>query len=163
LINIETTSGCASFFGFAWFLVACVTSKKFIKLLRKSLKEFGLNLNRKVCFKKSLKKKRKKEKAYLPSLRPSRPAGPPKPSRSGPSPSSPFSFSRGRRHLGPACQPLPSPFFLLSHPAAQPTRHRRAIPTAPRHFPSFPPHQAGQLRQLTSPAINWSRYPSLST
>jgi hypothetical protein len=47
-------------------LVACVASKKFIKFLRKSLKEFGLNLKRKVCFKKSLKKKRKKNKS-LPS------------------------------------------------------------------------------------------------
>jgi hypothetical protein len=37
-----------------------VASKKFIKFLRKSLKGFGLNLKRKVCFKKSLKKKRKK-------------------------------------------------------------------------------------------------------
>jgi hypothetical protein len=50
-----------------------VTSKKFIKFLRKSLKEFGLNLKRKVCFKKSLKKKRKK-KRKLTSL-PFGPAG----------------------------------------------------------------------------------------
>jgi hypothetical protein len=44
----------------------CVTSKKFIKFLRKSLKEFGLNLKRKVCFKKSLKKKRKKRESLPP-------------------------------------------------------------------------------------------------
>jgi hypothetical protein len=31
----------------AWFLVACVVSKNFIKFLRKSLKEFDLNLKRK--------------------------------------------------------------------------------------------------------------------
>jgi hypothetical protein len=32
-------------------LVACVVSKKFIKFLRKSLKEFDLNLKRKVVLK----------------------------------------------------------------------------------------------------------------
>jgi hypothetical protein len=42
-----------------------VVSKKFIKFLRKSLKEFDLNLKRKVVLKRSLKKK-KKEKT-LPS------------------------------------------------------------------------------------------------
>jgi hypothetical protein len=35
----------------AWFLVACVVSKKFIKFLRKSLKEFDFNLKRKVVLK----------------------------------------------------------------------------------------------------------------
>jgi hypothetical protein len=35
LINLETTSDCASLFGYAWFLVACVRSKKFIKLCGK--------------------------------------------------------------------------------------------------------------------------------
>jgi hypothetical protein len=43
-------------------LVACVASKKFIKFLRKSLKEFG----KKSLFSKSLKKKRKKRES-LPS------------------------------------------------------------------------------------------------
>jgi hypothetical protein len=38
-----------------------VVSKKFIKLLRKSLKEFDLNLKRKMVLKRSLKKKRKKK------------------------------------------------------------------------------------------------------
>jgi hypothetical protein len=28
---METTSDCASLFGFAWFLVACVAFKKFTK------------------------------------------------------------------------------------------------------------------------------------
>jgi hypothetical protein len=45
----------------AWFLIACVVSKKFIKFLRKSLKEFDLNLKRKMVLKRSLKKKRKKK------------------------------------------------------------------------------------------------------
>jgi hypothetical protein len=34
LINLETTSVCASS-GLAWFLVACVVSKRSIKFLRK--------------------------------------------------------------------------------------------------------------------------------
>jgi hypothetical protein len=55
----------------AWSLVACVVSKKFIKFLRKSLKEFDLNLKRKVVLKRSLKKKRKKTKPYLLTFRPS--------------------------------------------------------------------------------------------
>jgi hypothetical protein len=50
LINIETTSGCASLFGFVWFLVACVTFKKIIKFCEKfekvlfefEFKKFGL-------------------------------------------------------------------------------------------------------------------------
>jgi hypothetical protein len=52
-----------------------VASKKFIKFLRKSLKEFGLNLKRKVCFKKSMKKKRKKKS--LPSHHSAQPGLPP--------------------------------------------------------------------------------------
>jgi hypothetical protein len=43
------------------FLVACLASKKFLNFLRKSLKEFGLNLKKKSCFKRSLRKKRKKD------------------------------------------------------------------------------------------------------
>jgi hypothetical protein len=46
----------------AWFLVACEVSKKFIKFLRKSSKEFDLNLKRKMVLKRSLKMKRKKRK-----------------------------------------------------------------------------------------------------
>jgi hypothetical protein len=52
----------------AWFLVACVVSKKFIKFLRKSLKEFDLNMKRKVVLKRSLKKK-KNTKPYLLTFR----------------------------------------------------------------------------------------------
>jgi hypothetical protein len=44
----------------AWFLVACEVSKKFIKFLRKSSKEF--DLKRKMVLKISLKKKRKEKK-----------------------------------------------------------------------------------------------------
>jgi hypothetical protein len=32
---METTSGCASLFGFAWFLVACVAFEKIIKFCEK--------------------------------------------------------------------------------------------------------------------------------
>jgi hypothetical protein len=82
------------------------------------LKEFGLNLKRKVCFKKSLKKKKKKrEKAYLPSLRPSRPAGPPKPSRSSPPNRPPFLFSPRMLTTGPLLPASPPPFpFFFSTP-----------------------------------------------
>jgi hypothetical protein len=56
----------------AWFFVACVVSKKFIKFLRKSLKEFDLNLKRNVVLKRSLKKKRKKKRnCALLTFRPS--------------------------------------------------------------------------------------------
>jgi hypothetical protein len=34
-MNLETTSDCASLIGFAWFLVACVLSKKIIKFCEK--------------------------------------------------------------------------------------------------------------------------------
>jgi hypothetical protein len=47
-------------------LVACVVSKKFIKFLRKSLKEFDLNLKRKVVLKRSLKKNKKQNLTSLP-------------------------------------------------------------------------------------------------
>jgi hypothetical protein len=119
----------------AWFLVACVVSKKFIKFLRKSLKEFDLNLKRKVVLKRSLKKKEKKK--TVPSL-PFGPNGPaahhPSP-RAGPHPLSLFSFSllslTPRPHL--SASPLPLP-FLLPHPAARPAA-AAADPAAPRLFP----------------------------
>jgi hypothetical protein len=117
------------------------------------LKEFGLNLKRKVCFKKSLKKKRKKEKITFP----------PNPPAAAHLTASPFLFPADADTWAPPVSLSPSPSFLLPHLAAQPTRRYRANPAAPRHFPSFPPHQAGQLRQLTFPVINWSRYPSIST
>jgi hypothetical protein len=60
-----------------------------------------------------------------------------------------------------SASPLPLPFFFTSLPSPSP--RRRAIPAAPRRFPSFPPYQVGQLRQLTSPAINWNRYLSISS
>jgi hypothetical protein len=51
----------------AWFLVACVVSKKFIKFLRKTLKKFDLNLKRKMVLKKKFEKgKEKKEEETLP-------------------------------------------------------------------------------------------------
>jgi hypothetical protein len=77
--------------------------------------------------------------------------------------SSPFLFLRGADDRAPPVSPFPSPSFLLLHLAAQSIRRRRAIPAAPCHFLSFPPCHAGQLRQLTFPAINWNRYPSIST
>jgi hypothetical protein len=55
-----------------------VVSKKFIKFLRKNLKEFDLNLKRKVVLKRSLKKK-KRENLTLSPFGPARPAGPPSP------------------------------------------------------------------------------------
>jgi hypothetical protein len=58
----------------AWFLVAYVASKKFINFLRKSLKEFGLNLKRKVVLKRSLKKKKKKNLPSHLSAQPGLPA-----------------------------------------------------------------------------------------
>jgi hypothetical protein len=62
------------------------------------LKEFGLNWKGKDCFKKSLKKRKEKEKkkTYLLTFSARRPSGPSIPSRGSRSPSSPFSFSRGR-------------------------------------------------------------------
>jgi hypothetical protein len=56
----------------AWFLVAYVVSTKFIQFLRKSLKEFDLNLKKKSGFKKKFEKEKKNKKnlALLP-FRPS--------------------------------------------------------------------------------------------
>jgi hypothetical protein len=138
-------------------LVACVVSKKFIKFLRKSLKEFDLNLKRKVVLK-EVCKKRKKEKAYLSPFGPARPAGPPDSPASGP-PNRPFFFfSADADTWAPLVSLTLSPFLSSSPPRCQPTRRRRTNPAAPRHFPSLPLHQTGQLRQLTPASINWSRY-----
>jgi hypothetical protein len=112
----------------------------------------------KMEFEKEKGKKRENSAGY--------PFGPSGPSTSPRRPTSPllfFFFPRGADIRGPPISLSPSPSFLLLHLAAQPIRRRRAIPAAPRHFPSFPPYQAGQLRQLTFPAINWNRYPSIST
>jgi hypothetical protein len=119
-----------------------VTSKKFIKFLRKSMKEFGLNLKRKVCFKKSLKKK-KKEKAYLPSLRPSLPAGPPKPFRSGPSPSSLFLFPADADIWAPPVSLSPPlPFFFLTPLPSRPGATARSPPRPATSLPSLLTKQA---------------------
>jgi hypothetical protein len=59
----------------AWFLVACVVSKKFIKFLRKSLKKFNLNLKTKMVLKRSLEKKKKRKTLPAPlSAQPGLPA-----------------------------------------------------------------------------------------
>jgi hypothetical protein len=39
--NLETTSFCASLFGYAWFLVACVRFKKFTKFCEKFEKDLN--------------------------------------------------------------------------------------------------------------------------
>jgi hypothetical protein len=77
----------------AWFLVAYVVSTKFIKFLRKSLKEFDLNLKKKSGLKKKFEKEKKKRKTMPCSpFGPARPAGPASPPRAGlPRPLS-FSF-----------------------------------------------------------------------
>jgi hypothetical protein len=59
----------------AWFLVACVVSKNFIKFLRKSLKRFDLNLKKKNGLKKKFEKEKKQNLTCSP-FGPARPAGP---------------------------------------------------------------------------------------
>jgi hypothetical protein len=114
-------------------------------------------LKRKVVSKGVRKRKEKKEKKHIfPPFGPARPVGPPNHPAAAHLTAS-FPFSSQTPNLGPACQPHPLP-FLSSPPRCQPTRRRRANPATPRHFPSLPPHQTGQLRQLTPPPINLSRY-----
>jgi hypothetical protein len=117
-------------------LVACVTSKKFIKFLRKSLKEFGLNLKRKVCFKKSLKKKRKKRK--LTSL-PFGPAGLPAHQNRPAAARHPpllFLFPADADIWAPPVSLSPSLSFLLLQPL--PSRPGAAARSPPRPATSLP-------------------------
>jgi hypothetical protein len=112
------------------------------------LKEFGLNLKGKDCFKKSLKEKEKeKKKAYLLTFSARRPSGPSIPSRSGPSSSS---FSLRALTSGPrlSASPLPFPFFFLSPLLSRPGA--AAILAAPGRPSTFPSSLRGQLRQLIS-------------
>jgi hypothetical protein len=139
-----------------WLLVWFLKSLKFFE---KKFERIWFEFEKKSCFKRSLKKKRKKRKQTLLTFRPSQACRPTKPSRSGPPNRPPFLFfSADADTWAPPVSLTLSPSFLLPHLAAQPTRRRRANPAAPRHFPSFPPHQTGQLRQLTPPSINWSCY-----
>jgi hypothetical protein len=116
-------------------LVACVVSKKFIKFLRKSLKEFDLNLKRKVVLKRSLKKKRKKTQ-NLTSLPfgPARPAGPascPAPARL--SLSLFLFFALADTRAPPVSLSLPPSFS--SSPCSSDHRRSRADSAAPRLLP----------------------------
>jgi hypothetical protein len=121
----------------AWFLVACVASKKFIKFLRKSLKEFGLNLKKKKsCFEKEFEKE-KKEKTYLPTFRPSQACRPTKPPRSGPPNRLLFLFfSADADTWAPPVSLTLSPSFLLPRLAA--SRPGAAAQIPPRPATSLP-------------------------
>jgi hypothetical protein len=127
------------------------------------LKEFGLNLKGKDCFKKSLKKRKRKEEnlpSYLLSLAAQRPIYP-LPQR----PVTLLSFLFFPRTLttGPRLSASPrSLSFLLLLPAAQPTRRRRDPRRAPP-LPFLPSSPSRPIKAINSPVINWSRYPSLST
>jgi hypothetical protein len=117
----------------AWFLVACVVSKKFIKFLRKSLKEFDLNLKKKSCFKRSLKKRKKESKPFLP-FGPSGPAARHPSPRAGPPLSLFFFFlalaDAWAPHVGLSLSP-----FLSSSPLPRRSAAAAADPAAPRLFP----------------------------
>jgi hypothetical protein len=140
----------------AWFSVACVVSKKFMKFLRKSLKKFDLNLKRnglKLKFEKE--KKKKKENLAGSPFSPDGPAA----RRPALAPahlsSSPFYFfpASADTWAPPVSLPFPLSFLLLPL-AAQPTRRRHAIPATPGHPPTFPSSLHGQLRQPNFPVIN---------
>jgi hypothetical protein len=137
----------------AWFLVACVASKKFIKFLRKSLKEFGLNLKKKKsCFEKEFEKE-KKEKTYLPTFRPSQACRPTKPPRSGPPNRLLFLFfsTDADTWAPPVSLTFPLPFFF---PASWP-----AVPAPPResrHAPPlpFPPSSPNRPIKAINPSLD---------
>jgi hypothetical protein len=99
------------------------------------LKEFGLNLKGKDCFKKSLQKKRKKKLTSLPS----QPGGP---AAHLSLPQRPvffffFFFPTDADIWAPPVSLSPPLSFLLLLPAAQPTRRRRNPRRArpPLHLP----------------------------
>jgi hypothetical protein len=103
------------------------------------LKEFGLNLKGKDCFKKSLKKRKRKEESlpsYLLSPAAQRPIYP--------LPQRPvffffflFFFPAGADIWAPPVSLSPPLSFLLPLPAAQPTRRRRnpRLARPPLHLP----------------------------
>jgi hypothetical protein len=137
-----------------------VASKKFIKFLRKSLKGFGLNLKRKVCFKKSFKKKRKKE-TYLLNFRPSWPAGPTSLSRSSPPNRPPFLFPADVDIWALPVSLTPSPSFSSSSPLLSPIRRRRDPRRArpPLRLPFLSPWPIKAIKP--SPLILLVRYSPL--
>jgi hypothetical protein len=144
----------------AWFLVACVVSKKFIKFLRKSLKKFDLNLKRKNGLKMKFEKKRKHRR--LP-FQPRRPSSPSAITRVSPPLLLSFFFFSTTLTPGLRLSASPSPFLSSSSPRcptdpAPPRNPRRARPSPYLRFLSPRPIKAIKL-----PCDQLGRYfPSLN-
>jgi hypothetical protein len=144
----------------AWFLVACVVSKKFIKFLRKSLKKFDLKLKRnglKMKFEKEKKKKKKTSPAPLSAQTAQRPVG--QHPRWPTSPPLLFLFSPRALTPGPrlSASPFPFPFFFFPSLPNRPGAAAQSPPRNPRRArppPTFPSSLHGQLRQSNFPVIN---------
>jgi hypothetical protein len=119
--------------------------------LRKSLKEFDLNLKRKVVLKRSLKKKRKKGET-LPSHLSSQTAQ--QPAILLPAPAHVLSLFFFFFALADAWAPLVglslSP-FLSSSPLPRRPAAAAANPTAPRLFPSFPSSPSLPIKAINHP------------
>jgi hypothetical protein len=144
-----------------WLLVWFLKSLKFFE---KKFERIWFEFEKKSCFKRSLKKKRKKRKQTLLTFRPSQACRPTKPSRSGPPNRPPFLFFLcGRRHLGPACQPHPLPFFSSSPPRcpadpAPPRESRRAPP-----LPFLPSSPNRPIKAINPSLDQLELLPSFST
>jgi hypothetical protein len=76
LINLEVTSVCASLFGYAWLLVACVGFEKFTKFVKKFEKVLNGFEFKRFELKEFEKEREKKKKRPHLSFSPQRPTGP---------------------------------------------------------------------------------------
>jgi hypothetical protein len=120
-----------------------------------------LNLKRKVCFKKSLKKKKKK-KDYPLTFRPSWACRPTKPPRSGP-PNRLLFFFLADADTWPrlSASPSPLPFFFPTLLQADPAPPRESCHALPLPFPPSSPNRP--IKAINPSLDQLEPLPSFST